>query len=270
MKNVSVAIITNNEQHNIEGALRSAMAAGEIIVVDSGSTDATVEICKSYNARVYVQSWRGYAMQKQTAIGYATLPWVFVLDADERITQGLVSEIAAATERDEVFDGYYVARKNFFLGRWIRHGGWSPDHVLRLFRNGEGRFQEREVHEKIIVNGKLGYLKNPIVHYTYESIGDFIKKMDNYSTLSAREISKSGKEPGFFALALKPPATFIKMYIVALGFLDGLHGFILALLYAVNTFLKYLKAWEKRGAKLTDEYYESKNCKDTKHSHTLL
>ncbi|MBF0465724.1 MAG: glycosyltransferase family 2 protein [Nitrospirae bacterium] len=270
MKNVSVTIITNNEERNIEGALRSAACAGEIIVIDSGSTDRTLEICGTYNARVYTHQWQGYARQKQTAIGYATLPWVFVLDSDERLTEELVSEIELVTQGNSTVNGYYVSRKNFFLGKWIRHGGWHPDNVLRLFRNGTGQFQEREVHEKIIVDGTLGYLKNPIEHYTYETVGDFIKKMDNYSTLSAREIVKSGRYTGFFALALKPPATFIKMYIFALGFLDGLHGFILSLLYAVNTFLKYLKAWEHRGVKLTDEYYESKNCQNTKRSHPLL
>lgn len=187
--------------------------------------------------------WQGYAKQKQASIDKASCEWVLVLDADERVTEELKKEIAAAVASDE-YRGYFIPRKNFFLGKWIRHGGWSPDYTMRLFRKDSAHMEQREVHEKIVVNGKTGYLKSPMEHYTYRKISDYLKKMDSYSSLSAKELHQKGKAFRLHHLFVKPPFTFLRMFFLQQGFRDGAYGFILAMLYSVYTFLKYLKLWE--------------------------
>lgn len=242
---VSVVIITKNEEKNIEDALRSVSDAREIIVVDAFSTDRTTEICRKYTDRVYQHQWEGFARQKQIAVDHAGSEWVLVLDADERVTPALKKEIEdtiSGTDRN----GFWIPRENYFIGKWIRHGGWWPDHTLRLFRKNRGRFEIREVHEKIIVEGQTGYLKNPLKHYTYSDVPDFLSRAENYSTLAAREIVKEGRRAGIFSLAVKPFATFLKMYVLRLGFLDGGRGLILAVLYGYYTFQKYVKVWKER------------------------
>lgn len=240
---VSVVIITHNEESNIEDALRSAADFDEIIVVDSFSADRTIEICKRYTDKVYQHEWSGYAKQKQMAVDYAVSPWVLILDADERITAELRQEIAGIIELTDQ-DGFSVRRKNYFLGKWIRHSGWWPDNIPRLFRRGKGALEEREVHEKVLIRGSVGNLKGCLEHYTYRTISDYIRKMDIYTTLAAREIRKKSGRPGIVAMLMKPCTTFLKMYILRLGFLDGMHGMLLAVLYGYYTFLKYAKAWE--------------------------
>ncbi|MBF0538356.1 MAG: glycosyltransferase family 2 protein [Nitrospirae bacterium] len=245
---VSVVIVTKDEEVNIEGALKSAQMAQEIVVVDDYSTDRTVEICRAYNARVYQNHWQGFAQQKQLAIDYAQGPWVFLLDSDERLTPALVEELRQVI-REPTHDGFYVPRKNFFLGKWIRHSGWWPDHTLRLFKKDRAHMHQRQVHEKVILDGGAGKLRNPIEHYSYRGISDFIKRMDTYTTLSVEEITGIAVKAYIFAFTIKPLATFMKMYVLRLGILDGMRGFILAALYAFYTFLKYLKAWEKEREK---------------------
>jgi glycosyltransferase involved in cell wall biosynthesis len=240
---VSVVIVTYNEERNIEDALRSAADFDEIIVVDSFSTDRTIEICKRFTDKVYQHEWSGYAKQKQKAVDYAVSPWVLILDADERITEELREEIAGIIERTDQ-DGFLVRRKNYFLGKWIRHGGWWPDSTLRLFKKGKGSLEDREVHEKVLIRGSVRNLDGCLEHYTYRTISDYIRKMDIYATLAAREIRKKSGRPGIVAMLMKPCFTFLKMYILRLGFLDGIHGMLLAVLYGCYTFLKYAKAWE--------------------------
>jgi len=240
---VSVAIITKDEEANIEDALKSVSEAREIVVVDAFSTDSTIEICKKYTDHIFQHKWQGYARQKQIAIDHCTSPWILILDADERVTPELKKEITDLLPETD-YDGFYIPRKNYFLGKWIKHGGWWPDYTLRLFKKERGRFEPREVHEKVIVDGKVGYLKNPLIHYTYWSMSDFIKRMENYSTLSSLEIQKEGQKAGIFSLTVKPAITFVNMYFFRGGFFDGRRGFILAILYSFYTFLKYAKTWE--------------------------
>jgi len=215
----------------------------EIVIVDAFSTDRTVEICRKYTDRIYQHEWPGYAKQKQRAVDYAGAPWVLILDADERISPELRDEIAVAIRQTDC-NGFYIPRKNFFLGRWIRHSGWWPDSTLRLFRKGKGSLEDREVHEKVLVQGRVGNLTSPLQHYTYRTISDYIKKMETYSTLAAHELRKRGR-PGMASLLFRPFFTFLKMYVLRLGFLDGMHGLVLAVLYGYYTFLKYAKAWEE-------------------------
>jgi len=238
---LSVAIITHNEEENIRYALESVKWAHEIVVIDSFSDDRTVEICKKYTDKVFVSEWLGFAEQKNKAVSMTSQPWVLVLDADERVTEALKSEILHTINDPTSKDGYYVARKNYFAGRWIKHGGWWPDHTLRLFKRGKGFFQQREVHESIKVNGETGHLKNPLEHFTYKDAKDYLKRMEIYSTLAAKELHKEGRRAGIFDIILRPAATFIRMLLLQLGLLDGAYGLKLAYLYSRYTFSKYSK-----------------------------
>ena len=240
---VSVVIVTKDEEKNIEDALRSAADAQEIVIVDSFSTDRTVEICRRYTDRVFQHAWSGYARQKQLAVDHAQGPWVLILDADERITPELREEITRAIQ-DTGYDGFSMPRRNYFLGKWIKHSGWWPDSTLRLFRKERGGLEDREVHEKVVVNGRVGQLNAPLEHYTYRTISEYVRKMEVYSSLAAKEIRKKGR-PGIMSLIAKPFFTFFKMYVLRLGFLDGVHGLVLGVLYGYYTFLKYAKTWEQ-------------------------
>lgn len=241
---ISVTIITHNEEENIEDCLKSVRWADEIIVVDSYSTDKTVEICKKYNAKVIAKKWLGYSNQKNLAIDNARNEWILSIDADERITKELLNDIKREFEKENFIDGYYIARRNFFLGRWIRHCGWYPDYNLRLFKRSKGRFIEREVHEKAEVKGETKYLKRPLEHYTYKTLSDFISRLDRYSTLSAIELHKKGRTAGWPHLTVRPVTTFLRMYFLKKGFLEGFYGILLSGLYSFYTFSKYAKLWE--------------------------
>ncbi len=244
MEKVSVTIITQNEVLNIRPCLESVQWADEIIVVDSGSSDDTAKICQEKGVRLFTEDWKGFAGQKNSAIDKATHEWVLSLDADERVTGELREEIQALLSAGPDCDRYYIARKNFFLGRWIRRCGGYPDYNLRLFRRSLGRFLERAVHEKVEVNGRVGYLKNPMEHHTYRSISDFSERMERYSNLAAREMKKEGKRFHFRDILLRPPLTFVQMYVLRGGFLEGYYGFLLSMLYSFYTLLKYGKLKE--------------------------
>ncbi|HDH34511.1 MAG TPA: glycosyltransferase family 2 protein [Nitrospirae bacterium] len=243
---VSVAIITKNEARNIKDALESVKEFDDIVVVDEFSSDNTTEICREYTERVYEHEWQGYAGQKQTAIDYAKNDWVLILDADERVTRELKQEIMGKVKENSL-SGFYIPRKNFFLGKWIRHGGWWPDHTLRLFRKDASEMEPRAVHEKVNVNGPVGHISAAFEHYTYRTISDFIGKMDNYASLSAEELDNKGFISSFISMLFSPMVVFIKMYLVRQGFRDGIHGLVLAVLYSFYTFLKYAKVLERKG-----------------------
>ena len=265
---LSVVIITYNEEASIGRALESVTplvsgGQGEIIVVDSGSTDRTVEIAKSFGAKVYVEEWKGYAAQKNSGIDKATGDWILSLDADEE-----VGDAARAFLVDFLFGtfgsgfrsfdgGIALNRRNHFLGRWIRHGGFYPDKKLRLFRRGTGDFEERLVHEDVQLKlGKVlfdpsshysaqGRTDLHLIHHCYPTLSDFIDHMNRYSSLGAEAIV--AKEPrGFSAIniVVRPLATFVYNYFFRLGFLDGREGLLLHLYHAVYVSWKYAKAWE--------------------------
>ena len=242
---LSVAVITKNEATNIEYCLRSVAWAQEIVVVDEFSSDGTADMAKSFGAKVYQESWKGFSGQKNSAVEKTAGDWVLSLDADERITYPLRQEIEETIERKDAFHGYFIARKNFFSGQWIRHGGWYPDYCLRLFKKGFGRFEERAVHERVVVKGATGYLRNPLEHYTYRSVADYLIRMERYSRLAALEIAEAKRPPLWSALTLRPAFTFLNMYLLRGGFLDGKKGLFLAASYAYYTFLKYYRFSEK-------------------------
>jgi len=250
---LSVTVITKNEARNIEDCLRSVAWAQEIIVLDQYSADGTADIARSLGARVYQEPWKGFAGQKNSALEKATGDWILSLDADERITPPLRAEIEETMSRKDAFHGYFIVRKNFFSGQWIRHGGWYPDYCLRLFKKKSGRFEERAVHEKIVVAGPTGYLKNPLEHYTYRSVADYVIRMERYSRLAALEIQEAKRPLLLTALTLRPAFTFLNMYLLRGGFLDGEKGLFLAASYAYYTFLKYYRFSEKDLAPLDPE-----------------
>lgn len=244
---LSIAIITYNEATNIQRTLESVAWADEIVVVDSGSADKTVEICRRYTDKVYHQDWLGFAGQKNLAIDKTTGDWVLSLDADEPIEPALAEEIRGIISSSTSSDGYRIPRKTFFLGKWMKYGGWYPDYNLRLFKKGKGRFKERIVHESIEVEGVVGNTKNAILHYAYPDLASYMQSINKYSSLAADIMHTNGIsafKAGCLNILFRPAFTFLYKYFVRLGFLDGKHGLILNLFHTYYVFAKYAKAWE--------------------------
>ena len=277
--NLSVVIITHNEEANLGRTLESVQplvsnGKGEIIVVDSGSTDRTVEVAKSFAARVFIEEWKGYAAQKNSAIDKAIGDWVLSLDADEEVDRDLqqalgdtvegLERVAALkqanahdltvedvayhinTTLDGGFSGLWLPRKNQFLGRWLRHGGFWPDPKLRFFRRGSGRFEDRAVHEDVRLDGKTGQIRyGSLIHHSYPMLSDYIEHMNRYSSLGAEMVVAKGKVRfSVINIVVRPLATFVYNYLLRLGFLDGREGLLLHLYHAAYVSWKYAKAWE--------------------------
>lgn len=243
MPKLSVIIITYNEERNIEACLKSVCWADEIIVVDSFSTDRTVAIANKFTDKIFKHPFHGYGKQKAFALSKAREEWVLSIDADERVPQALKEEIEMAISNSAIA-GYYLPRKNFFCGHWIRHSGWYPDYQLRLFKREKARFDERFVHEKVIVEGRVGYLKSPLTHYTYNSLSEYFEKMQRYVDLWAKDKKQQGKKGGIGKGFLHGFWTFFKMFFLQAGFLDGRQGLLLASLYAAYTLAKYARLEE--------------------------
>jgi len=272
---LSVVIITYNEEVNIGRALESVMplvcqGKGEIIVVDSGSTDRTVEIAKSLGAKVYVEEWKGYAGQKNSAIDKATGEYILSLDADEEVSSELADEIERTVRAQPAIykvaqktpdghlaplsvNGFWISRSNYFLRRRIKHGGFWPDRKLRLFQRGTARFKETLVHETLELQPSLGAgitatprrLRGALIHHSYPTLSDYIDHMNRYSSLGAAMVVAKGKVRfSVHDIVLRPMATFIYNYFFRLGFLDGREGLLLHLHHAVYVCWKYAKAWE--------------------------
>ncbi len=239
MPRLSVFIIALNQEANLGPCLESAAFADEIVVVDTGSTDATVAVARRFTDRVFTTAWQGFGATKNFALDQTRGRWVFSLDTDERVPAALGEEIRAVVAADGPQAGYRVARKNYFGGRWVRWGGWYPDLTLRLFRREAGRFVEREVHEEVRVTGSVGRLQTPLEHYTYDGVRDYVRRMDRYAWLAATEMAKQGRRPRPGEAVWRPWGAFLKSYLLRLGVLEGGLGFTLARLAAMYTFLKY-------------------------------
>jgi len=242
---LSVVIITFNEEENIARALDSVSFADERIVVDAESTDRTVEVARAHGATVYVEPWKGYAPQRICALSKVTGDWIFVLDADEVVQPELMEEIRYVVDRDGPVRGYSVKRKNYFMGRWMRHGGYYPDPKLRLMRRGYESVIERPVHEALQVNGPTALLDHEIIHRSYPTLEQYLDHMNRYSSLGAEIVVASG-DRGFsvFNVFLRPFFTFAWNYFFRLGMLDGREGLLLHLYHGVYVSWKYAKAWE--------------------------
>ena len=238
---ISVVVITRNEQAGIRGCLDSVKWADEIVVLDSGSTDATVQICRQYTQRVYETDWPGFGPQKNRALAQAGGEWVLSLDADERVSPELRDEIMAIVSGNGKFDAYAIPRLSSYCGRFMRHGGWWPDYVTRLFRRGKGRFSDDLVHERLVVDGTTARLKNHLEHHAFEDLEEVLRKVDQYSSASARMLRERGRSGSLSKAIAHGFWAFLRTYALRAGFLDGKHGFMLAVSNAEGTYYRYLK-----------------------------
>lgn len=292
---LSVVIITYNEEQNIRRTLESVKWADEIILVDSGSTDRTVAIATEYGAKIFLEEWKGYAAQKNSAIGKAGGDWILSLDADEEVSPELAASLKEALfdsyllykSRKETLDahpqecglredfedaeddlgrqfgvrgcgdlaGAFIARRNFFLARWIKHGGFYPDYKLRLIQNRMGQFEDRAVHETVKLNGKAGKLRGDLLHHAYPTLSAYLDHMNRYSSLAAEMQARDGKISSSWPMFIvnviyRPYFNFVWNFIFRGGFLDGREGLLLHLYHNVYVSWKYAKAWEMRRARL--------------------
>lgn len=243
---LSVVIIARNEAPRIGPCLESAAFADEVVVVDAQSGDGTADLCRQRGARVFERAWTGYGDQKNFAMAQVAQPWILILDADERVPAPLRAEI------EEVLRGgrqpgalaYRIPRRNYFFGRWLRHGGLYPDYQVRLLRRGAGRYNDAALHESLLVDGPIGTMRHPLDHETEPTIADHFRRLDRYTTLAARETGRRRHRVGWTDLTVRPAAALLKKYILKQGFRDGVHGFLLSAFAAMHIFLKYAKLWE--------------------------
>lgn len=244
-ESLSVAVITLNVAHQLEPCLESVKFASEIVVVDSGSTDQTVEIARRHGARVIRQDWLGYGRQKRFAVSQTHHPWVLCLDADERVSEELRASIVAEL-RAPRWRAYRMARCNRFMGRWLRHGEGYPDWSLRLFHREHANWSEDSIHEQVVAQTAVGTLPGDLLHETETAIADYLSKQNRYTTLQAEVLYARGKHASVIKMLLSPLLRFIKFYFLRLGFLDGAPGLVHIAIGCQNSFLKQAKLRELR------------------------
>lgn len=246
MSGISVIVITRNESANIEECLRSASSfSSDIVVVDAESSDDTAAKARNLGARVIVKPWEGYAAAKQFALEQTKHDWVLWLDADERVMPELAREIPAVIAAAPVHAAFTVARRAYFLGRWIRHSGWYPGRVARLFHKQHARFNNAAVHEGLEIDGSVGTLQHDLLHYTDPNLYHYLSKFNRYTTLATEGLVQNGKRSSFADLLIRPWWLFVRMYILRRGFLDGVQGLLLALFSSAYVFTKYAKLRER-------------------------
>ena len=250
MPTLAVTIITLNEADHIAAAIDSAAWADEILVVDSGSTDATVDIARGKGATVLSRAWNGWIEQKNFAAERAAHDWIFSLDADERITPALAAEIKALLSSEPARRGYRMPRVTYHLGRWIRTTDFYPDYQTRLYDRRAARWQGKYVHESVSVDGGAGQLRSEIEHYSFRDLRDQLERINTYTTLAARQMHESGRRAGVLELIVHPPAAFLRNYVLRRGVVDGTAGLTISAMNAYSVFLKFAKLRElqKKGA----------------------
>jgi glycosyltransferase involved in cell wall biosynthesis len=242
---VSAVVVCYNEEDRIGDCLESLRWCDEVVVVDSFSTDRTVEICQDYTNRVLQRKWSGYRDQKAFAHSQATKDWVFLVDADERVTPALRDEILHALAHDNgQYAGYLVPRLVHYLGRWWWRGGWFPDYDVRVFRHNRASWGGSDPHEKILVDGKVRRLRNPLHHYSYRNIEDHIRRINRFTSISSQELKKEGRRWRIADALFRPAGRFFRSYVLHRGFMEGFAGFYVAFTASVYVFLKYAKLWE--------------------------
>jgi glycosyltransferase involved in cell wall biosynthesis len=241
---LSVAIITKNEENNIMRCLESVRWADEIVVADSGSTDSTLDVCRRFDCRIVETDWLGFGPTKQLAAESASHDWVLSVDADEEVTDRLKEAIHQVLAKPQC-KAYRIKRTSFYLGKMIRHCGWNRDYPVRLFHRAYAHWNDKSVHESLVVAGPLGTLEAPLLHYTYPTIESHVERMNRYSELCAQELLGRGGSCLIPSAVLRGMAKFLKMYVLQTGFLDGGAGFVLSYNSAVGVYLKYLKLWKR-------------------------
>jgi glycosyltransferase involved in cell wall biosynthesis len=243
---LTVIVPTFNEEADLRECLQSVAWAEDLFVVDSFSTDGTLEIARQFTDHVVQHEYVNSATQKNWAIPQATTDWVMVLDADERVTPKLRARIQDILAHGTEFDGFRIRRMTYFFGKLIRHCGWHKDYLVRLWRTGKGRYEDLEVHADAVVQGRVGRIREHFVHHTYRSFDDLLEKFGRYTTWSANDLAKRGRRATMANLTLRPLWRFVRMYLLRHGFLDGKHGLILCTLAAYSVFFKYAKLWDLR------------------------
>ncbi|MEE9217571.1 MAG: glycosyltransferase family 2 protein [Acidobacteriota bacterium] len=246
MPSLSAVIIAVDEAPRIQEAVRSALWADEVLVVDGGSRDGTPDLARAAGARVVERPWSGFSEQKNFAASEARHDWIFSLDSDERISGELARSVRSLGERIERFAGYEVARRPVFYGRALRFGGYYPGYRVRLYDRRCGRWNERLVHERVCLDGPRGRLRGDLLHYTGHGLCADYHRILEFTALAARESARAGRRRGFLSLLVRPPASFVWRYFVRLGFLDGVPGLIAATQSSIYAFLKYGRDWEAR------------------------
>ena len=245
MERLSVIVLSYNEEAILGKCLSSVRWADEIVLVDSFSTDRTIEIARKFTDRIIQHPWQGFGKQKNFALGQASFPWVLSLDADEAVSPALAAEIRTTLEMEGRFSGYEVPRMTYYLGRFLRHC-WYPDYKVRLFRKDRARWKDQEVHEIVVLEGSSGRLRNPLLHYSFPTLGEHIEVLQRYTSLSARQLfGRRGSFP-LHRLLGSPLVMFLKLYLLKRGFLDGLPGLIACVLSGFHEFVKYAKLFELR------------------------
>lgn len=240
MQTLSIIIVTKNEIQNIKECIESALFADEILVIDSGSTDGTIELARSMGASVLETSWPGYGPQQNKAIESCKGDWIYSLDADERITPELATEIKKAI-REEKFFVFDVPRSSLFVDQFMEYSGWWPDRTKRLFKRNYAKFTTHEIHAHLATEHRIGHLKHPMLHYSYRDLDSVLEKMNRYSSGSARDLNKTKTSSNLFDAITHGTWAFIRTYFIKCGFLDGEQGLILAIVNAETTYYKYLK-----------------------------
>lgn len=243
---LTVVILTKNSSDTIEKCLESVKWCKDIVIVDSFSTDNTLEICKKFTDKIYQNTFTGYGDQLNWAFRKIESEWVLVVDSDEKLSQELQDEIKNLIDKQKSpsLDGYYISRKSKFLGRWIYHSGWYPDYVLRLFRKDKTYYKKRKLGSSAIVEGKTGYLKGKLLHYPYRDLAHYLQKFSRYTLFSAEQMYDEGEKANIFGITFKPILRFIRDYIFRGGFLDGKQGFIICVLSSYYVFMRYARLWE--------------------------
>ncbi len=246
MNKLSVTIITLNEERNIERCLNSVKWADEIVVVDSGSTDRTLDVCRSFGCNIVQTEWLGFGRTKQLAVESASNDWIFSIDSDEQMTPKLAERIQSILNQPEnEMIAYRVNRRSFYLGKLIKHSGWNRDYPLRLFNRTYGRFNEKPVHEGVDFQGQVNELEEILLHYTFPTLTSHIQKIETYSHLGALEKAERGKSTSVCGAVFRGMLEFVRIYVFKAGFLDGKHGLILAINSAFAAYMKYLMLWEQ-------------------------
>ena len=241
---IGALVLTYNEEDRIEDCLRSIEWVDEIVVIDSFSEDETLNICNKYTKKIYQRKFDDFATQRNYGLQKIETDWILILDADERVTEDLSSEIIRKINSPN-FQAYEVPRKNIFMGEWLKCCGLYPDYTMRLFKNDDIEY-ENKVHEGINYDGNIGKLDNDLIHHTYRNLSHYSYKMNHYADLSARDKFKDGKKTTIFYVLLRPIFDFIQMYILQRGFTGGAPGLIYSIIHSYYTFLKYARLWEQR------------------------